>query len=202
MESLRKFVNDFSQVNEVPCRNRGFTHAENMSVWTSAVIGHPWNEYSEEVIERISLAATGNNESTKWFGGDGSKTVREDFKAHGYASFFLPNDFTLHFHSYVLELGLAIRWSSFLMISQKRHVFVRACKSVAQFSSAKDLIFIPEGVANLFISDRTTFAGFEKAVAEKLGPPDLDIRKLYTEREISKLGQSRVHYFHVGTSDI
>lgn len=167
-----------------------------MSVWTSAVIEHPWNEFSEQIIRQISQAATGSQEFPRWFGCPDVKSAEEAFKAHGDVAFFLPEDFSLCFYSNILELQQAIRWSSFLTVSQKRHDFLRACKLVAQLCSAKELIFLPEGVADLFIDSKTTFEEFKVALARELGPPDLDISRLYTEQEVSEMPQDRVHYCH------
>ena len=173
-----------------------------MSVWTTAVIEHPWSEYTEQTIRQISLAATGEEETPRWFGCSEMSTAEGAFKAHGYVPYFLPRDFSLRFYGAILELQQAIRWSSFLTIPEKRRDFLHAAKSVALLTSAKDLIFMPEGVSDLFIDPRTTYKEFESLVAKKIGPPDLDMRRVYTEREVRKSAHTRVHYFHSSVADI
>ena len=58
------------------------------------------------------------------------------------------------------------------------------------------MILLPEGtdLQDLY-SEGVTFSEFKLRAAEQFGPPDLDIQKIYTEREIRALRQERVHYF-------
>jgi hypothetical protein len=173
-----------------------------MSVWTSAIIEHSWPEFSEESVRQISQAASFSSELPERLGGSGTKSAVEDFKVHGDTSFFLPADLTLHFYGRMLEITLAVRWSTFLIDPQKRNGFLLSCKSVAKLTSATELIFMPEGVADLFINRGTSFLEFKQLALEKLGAPDIDIRKNHTLKEVQSFAKGRVHYSQVAVADI
>lgn len=171
-----------------------------VSVMASAIIGHPWTEFSETTVQRISWAATGARTAPKWFGNPELKSAEEDFKTHGYAPFFLPRRYSLYFSRNIMELKLATRWSAILIHKGERRQFVSACQAVARVVGADEMILLPEGtILEDLVRSSVTYSEFKLAAKEQLGPPDLDIHKIYCEREIRALRQKRIHYFLVST---
>lgn len=174
-----------------------------MSVWASAVISHPWAEFSEDIIQRISWAATGARTAPKWFGDPDFKSAQENFNTYGSVSFFLPQQYSLLISRTLMELTLATSWKAILMHKGERKQFLLGCKAVAQLAGADELIVLPDGtVMEDLIRECAKYNEFKHATEEKLGPPDLDIHKIYSEREIRELRQKRIHYFLVKTTDV
>jgi len=169
-----------------------------MSVWVSAIIGHPWTDFSETIIQRISWAATGGRTAPKRFSSPELNSAEEDFRNHGYVLFFLPRRYMLCFSRNIMGLELAVRWSAILMHKGERRQFVSACEAVARLAGADEMILLPEGtIMEGLVREGVTYHEFKLRTAEQLGPPDLDIQKIYSERAIRELRQKRVHYFLV-----
>ena len=83
-----------------------------------------------------------------------------------------------------------------------RRLFLSGCKAAAQLAGAEELILLPDGtVLEDLVRTGVEYEDFKRSAQEQFGPPDLDIHKIYSEREIRKLRQKRIHYFLVKTTD-
>ena len=99
-----------------------------------------------------------------------------------------------------MELTLATRWTAILMHKGERKQFLSGCKAAARLAGADELLLLPEGtIVEDLLREGVDYKEFKRRAEEQLGSPDLDIHRIYTEREIRELRQKRVHYFLVKT---
>ena len=174
-----------------------------MSVFCSAIIGHRWNGFSQGTIEQISKAVSDEQRQPEWLKFSQHASADEEFTDGGVVTFGLPGRFSLTYATNLLDLGYGIRWTAFLIHKIDRTTFLSACKKVVELARTTELILLPEGTGiQDDVRSGIDFEEIKRQTFKTLGPPDLDIRKIYTEDEINRFSQSRVHYFLVDTTEL
>ena len=174
-----------------------------MSVWVTAMLSHPWNGFSDEIVQRLSRAVSSETALPKWSPDPDFKSAEEAFNSQKGAMFFLPGNFTLFFGKQFLILEHTDRWSTFLVNAESRRRVLIVCRSLLHLTESKEILLLPEGTVLMDLYyDSASFEAVKSAAAEKWGAPNLNLHRIYTEEEINKNLGERVNYFLIDRASL
>ena len=174
-----------------------------MSVRVTAILGHPWEHFARENLQKIASAISGAANDLKFCPMPPSKTPEEDFATYGSTLCSVTNSFTWRFGSKVIILSSCDRWSRFLINSECRQLFLNTCKRICVLSKSSEVLILPGGsVIEDLIYDNAVFETFKDAASQHWGPANININRIYEENELYRNNGKRVDYALVHTNGL
>lgn len=110
-------------------------------------------EWQRPASPLISVPLMPGRTAWKWELLTSSLSAEHELEYEGYLEFVAPVDISGTAFKHALDIGSAIRWSTFLNDINTQQILCRAVRKIAQIAKAHTIIYLPDSIASCEPSD-------------------------------------------------